>query len=128
MLVIVTRDLPDRFRGFLASVMLEIGPGVYTGPQITAGVRERIWAVLKEWFLEFGGGSLVMTWTDASSPGKQTLRCLGIPPREFVEMEGLIMTRTDISAREQEILDTFSRLGAHSPGGASGDNPNKINK
>ena len=32
MCVIVTRDVPMRFRGFLASCMLEIAPGVYTQP------------------------------------------------------------------------------------------------
>ena len=32
MCVIVTRDVPARFRGFLASCMLEIAPGVYTQP------------------------------------------------------------------------------------------------
>lgn len=32
MTVVVTRDVPDRFRGFLVSVMLEIAPGVYTAP------------------------------------------------------------------------------------------------
>ena len=47
MCVIVTRDVPARFRGFLASCMLEIAPGVYTQPDMSASVRERAWTVLR---------------------------------------------------------------------------------
>ena len=43
MTVIVTRNVEDRYRGFLASCMLEIAPGVYTGPRMTPGVRDRVW-------------------------------------------------------------------------------------
>ena len=50
MTVVVTRDVAPRFRGFLASCMLEIGPGVYTAPRMNAGVRERVWAVMQEWY------------------------------------------------------------------------------
>ena len=31
MTIVVTRDVPDRYRGFLASIMPEAGPGVYEG-------------------------------------------------------------------------------------------------
>ncbi len=46
--VIVTRDVAYRFRGFLASVMLEIAAGVYISPQMTKGVRTRVWKVMSE--------------------------------------------------------------------------------
>ena len=46
MTVIVTVNVEGRYRGFLASTMLEIAPGVYTSPDMTAGIRERIWEVL----------------------------------------------------------------------------------
>ncbi|MEI2616046.1 MAG: type I-E CRISPR-associated endoribonuclease Cas2e [Thermomicrobiales bacterium] len=46
----MTRNVPDRFRGFLASVMCEVTPGVYTSPGMTRAVRERVWAVMEEWF------------------------------------------------------------------------------
>ncbi|MBE0431518.1 MAG: type I-E CRISPR-associated endoribonuclease Cas2 [Dehalococcoidia bacterium] len=100
MVVIATRDVADRFRGFLASVMLEIGPGVYTGPQMSAGVRERVWSVLKGWFEELGGGSIVMTWDEAGLPCGQGVRCLGEPPKEFAEMDGLITVRRQVSKDE----------------------------
>ena len=92
MVVIVTRDVADRFRGFLASAMLEIAPGVYTAPRMTAGVRERVWAVLADWFEALGGGSVVMTWRDPKEPCGQGLRTLGLPARTFAELDGLIVT------------------------------------
>jgi hypothetical protein len=42
MCVIVTRDVPSRFRGFLASCMLEIAAGAYTQLDMFASVRERV--------------------------------------------------------------------------------------
>ena len=92
MVVIVTRDVPDRCRGFLASAMLEIAPGVYTAPRMTAGVRERVWTVLADWFEALGGGSIVMTWRDPKEPCGQGLRTLGLPARTFAELDGLIVT------------------------------------
>lgn len=41
MTVIVVTALPDRFRGFLASCMLEIAPGVFTSPNMNKAVRVR---------------------------------------------------------------------------------------
>ena len=37
MTVIVTVNVEARYRGFLASAMLEIAPGVYTSPNMTGG-------------------------------------------------------------------------------------------
>ena len=92
MVVIVTRDVADRFRGFLASSMLEIAPGVYTAPRMSKGVRERVWSVLADWFGGLGGGSIVMTWRDGSEPCGQGLRTLGQPPRRFADIDGLVAT------------------------------------
>lgn len=47
--VAVTRDVEDRYRGFLGSIMLELAPGVYAQPRLSAGVRGRILAVLADW-------------------------------------------------------------------------------
>ena len=38
MTVVVTINVEARYRGFLASAMLEIAPGVYTSPQMTQGI------------------------------------------------------------------------------------------
>jgi len=67
--VIITRDVEARYRGFLTSVMLEISPGVYVAPRISAGVRQRVWLVLLDWWQFLGRGTLVMVWRDAKAVG-----------------------------------------------------------
>ena len=96
MVVIVTRDVAPRFRGFLASCMLEIAPGVYTAPRMTTGVRERVWTVLSDWFGELSDGSIVMTWRDPTLPIGQGLRSLGQPAKEIVEIDGLFLVRREL--------------------------------
>ena len=93
MTVIVTRDVADRVRGFLASVTLEIAPGVYTAPAMSAAVRGRVWRVLEEWHAALGGGAIVMTWAEPKAPGGHGLAMLGTPPRELVEYDGLVLVR-----------------------------------
>lgn len=90
MTVVVTRDVPGRFRGFLASCMLEIGQGVYTAPIMNSGVRDRVWRVLTEWFQSASpNASIVMTWVDTNEPDRQGIRTLGIPPKTIVDFEGI---------------------------------------
>lgn len=93
MTVVVTRDVPPRIRGFLASVLLEIAPGVYTSPNVNAAVRERIWGVLSEWHRERIDGPVVMTWQDANAPGGQAIRSLGQPVRELADVDGIVLSR-----------------------------------
>jgi CRISPR-associated protein Cas2 len=93
MTVVVTNNVAGRFRGFLASCMLEIAPGVYTGPSMAAGVRDRIWLVLESWHQIFPEGAIVMTWVDAKEPGKQGVKTLGWPPRELVRVQGIWLSR-----------------------------------
>lgn len=100
--VVVTRNVSDRIRGFLASSMLELGPGVYSGARLSKGVRERIWEVLEDWFAAERDASIVMVWRDAQLPGGQAVRTLGVPPVDLVEVDGLILTRRSISAARHE--------------------------
>ena len=93
MTVVVTRDVADRFRGFLASCMLEIAPGVYTSPKMNRAVRERVWTVLEEWFTELGGIGIVMTWLEPLASGGQQIRTLGSPPYELYELDGVFLAR-----------------------------------
>lgn len=93
MTVVVTRNVSDRIRGFLASSMLELGPGVYSAPRLSPAVRERLWNVVAEWFLLEREASMVMVWADPQMPGGQNVRVLGVPPVELVEVDGLIVTR-----------------------------------
>ena len=92
MTVVVTRDVDDRYRGFLASVMLEISPGVYTSPKMSKAIRSRVWNVVTEWHATLQRGSIVLTWQDNSEPGGQGLLYLGEPPRQFFEADGVLLT------------------------------------
>ena len=115
--VVVTRDVATRFRGFLASCMLEIAPGVYTSPNMTLGVRQRVWGVLQDWFGDLGGGSIVMTWREASAPGGQGVLTLGVPPMRMHDADGMILGCLDppAAAAAGENLDS----GEESPGDAA---------
>lgn len=93
LVVIVTRDVADRFRGFLASTMLEVAPTVYLSPRMNAGVRSRIWDVLSDWYGTEPHGSIVMVWRDINETGSVGIANLGSPPRELVEMDGLWLTK-----------------------------------
>ena len=93
MTVIVTVNVADRFRGFLASAMLEIAPGVYTSPQLTTGIRERIWDVLARWYYELGQGAIVMTWRDPQAVGEQQIRTLGEAPKSLVDADGVYLVK-----------------------------------
>ena len=96
LVVVVTRDVADRFRGFLASVMLEIAPTVYISPRMNPGVRGRTWKVLQEWHKAEPRGSIVMVWRDIEQTGGVGIATLGTPPRELVELDGLWLTRRSL--------------------------------
>ncbi|MFW6085776.1 MAG: type I-E CRISPR-associated endoribonuclease Cas2e [Myxococcota bacterium] len=93
MTVVVTRNATGRIRGFLASCMCEIAPGVYTAPRMNKAVRERVWTVLDSWFGHGSDMAIVMTWPDRQSPGGQGVLTLGVPRKEIVDYEGVFLTR-----------------------------------
>lgn len=93
LVTIVTRDVPDRFRGFLASVMPEVAPCTYVSPRMSKGVRERIWGVLSDWHANTGVGSVIMVWPDQAAPSGVGISYLGTPPKELIDIDGLWIVR-----------------------------------
>ena len=93
MTITVTRNVSARIRGFLASSMLELAPGVYSAPRLSAAVRDRVWEVLEDWFTVEGDASILMVWADSRVPGGQSMRLLGLPRVDIVEIDGLLLTR-----------------------------------
>ena len=93
MIVIVTRNVSSRIRGFLSSSLLEVAPGVYTGSRISTAVRERIWQVILGWFFEEEEASIVMVWRNPEVSTGQSVRVLGIPPVELIELDGIVLTK-----------------------------------
>lgn len=92
MTVIVTRDVADRTRGFLASVMPEPAPGVYVAAALSSRVRERVWAVIEDWQGEIGTGSIVMVWRDKREAGGLGLKTFGTPPRRLADLDGVLVS------------------------------------
>lgn len=91
--MVVTRDVEDRYRGFLTSVMIEVAPGVYVSPRMSQGVRKLVWSVLTEWWIGLGRGSLVMVWRDRSAAGHLRIETLGEPPKYIVDADGVLLVK-----------------------------------
>ncbi len=100
--VIITRDVEDRYRGFLGSAMLELAPGVYAQPRMSAGVRERIWAVVAEWHGRLRRGSIVLCWAQPGAAGGLGLATLGEPPKEVVTHDAVLLVRRHLPALSGE--------------------------
>src|ERR1700737_170355 len=98
MTLVVTRNAPERYRGFLASAMLEVAPGVYTSPRMSKGVRERVWNVCVEWSSALpADGGILLTWTDTEQPSGQGLRLIGWPRNDIVDCDGVWVARRPLS-------------------------------
>lgn len=93
MTMVVTRDVAARYRGFLASVMPEIAPGIYVSPELSKGVRERIWTVAQDWWGTMPGGAFVMAWKDPSAAGGLAMLFLGVPPTDLADLDGVLVVR-----------------------------------
>ena len=93
MVVVITRDVEDRYRGFLGSVMLELAPGVYAHPRMSAGVRGRVWAVLSDWHDPLSRRAIVRTWADRAADGGLGLASLGNPPKDIVSHDAILLVQ-----------------------------------
>ena len=93
MVVITTRNVEPRYRGFLSSAMLELSAGVYAHPRMSVAVRQRIWTVLSDWYAQLGIGSILMTWADTAKNGGLGIRVLGEPPRDIVAHDATLLVR-----------------------------------
>ena len=119
MTIVVTCNSPERFRGFLASCMCEIAPGVYTGPRMAASVRERVWSVLVDWFRPAAEHAILMTWPEPNLPGGQAVRVLGIPRTDLCDHHGVFLTKREIGEAEIAELERASRQDLGTPPHAS---------
>jgi CRISPR-associated protein Cas2 len=97
--LIVTRDVAPRYRGFLASSLLEVSAGVYVSPRLNSDTRERIWSTLSDWHRTLQRGSIVMVWQDRSALDRVGLAILGEPPKDLVMCDGLLLTRRPFLSR-----------------------------
>lgn len=102
MTVAVTRNVSNRTRGFLASCMLEVAPGVYCSPRMSQGVRDRVKNVLASWFPAERDASIVLLWANGSIPAGQETYILGSPPYELLNYDGFIVSRHPVGQGKEE--------------------------
>ena len=110
MTVVVTVNAPMKYRGFLASCMLELAPGVYSHPQMSAGIRQRLWKVMEKWYQEqLFEGSVLMIWRDSSRPGGQGISTIGLPQRTIVDCDGVLLSRLN----DDELKESSNTAKTH---------------
>jgi CRISPR-associated protein Cas2 len=97
--VVITRDVEDRYRGFFGSTMLELAPGVYAQPRMSAGVRGRVWAVAEDWYARLRRGSIVMCWAEPGAAGGLGLKTLGEPAKDIVTHDAVLLVRRAVPER-----------------------------
>ena len=117
MTVVVTNKVASRTRGFLASCMFEIAPGLYAHPHMNKAVRERMWSVVVDWAstIEEGGG-VAMFWPQKSAPSGMGMELLEWPKKELIEYEGHWMVRSALTAEHDRAeLDALAHQGAELP-------------
>lgn len=98
MTIAITRNVPERFDGFIKSCMHEIAPGVYAEPDMSKAVRERIWKVILEWAeLVPDDGGIVIFWKSKEAPSGLGVRVMGWPKKELIEYEGTWLTYSSLT-------------------------------
>lgn len=65
MLVIVLENAPDRLRGYLSRLLIEVRAGVFVGTY-SVKVRERLWETVRK---EIGPGNAVLAWAAPNDAG-----------------------------------------------------------
>ena len=112
MTLAITNSAPGRVRGFLASCMCEIAPGIYTAPRMTKAVRERLWNVLQGWFEHQANPdySVLLTWPDRNEVGGQQVLTLGMPRTSLHCENGVYLTHRRLLAAEERSLKIQDRL------------------
>jgi CRISPR-associated protein Cas2 len=116
--VVITNQVLERVRGFLASCMGEISPGVYVAPRMSPGVRERIWRVMEDWHHDCGERSVVMLWPELKQPGGLAIRSLGKPRYSMLRVGDLYLVQRPLTAADETTLQKIQeRAGEGTEGG-----------
>ncbi len=103
MTVIVTRDVAERFTGFIGSIMPEVAPGVFTSPSLSKAVRERVWSVLSDWWSTRPGGSILMIARDDAAPGGLRILSLGTPVRDLADLDGVLVGKRKLQTTTKRL-------------------------
>ncbi len=84
MIVVVTENVPNRLRGYLARWFVEVRAGVFIG-DYNVKIRERIWLVIRD---NYGDGNVVLAWSVKGDTGFDFLT-IGKNARRKISFEGM---------------------------------------
>lgn len=90
MMIIVTRNAPEKLRGYLASTLLEIESGIYFSQVGSPRVRAQIWEIVMGW-AEIDTGA-VMIYHDKNVPHNFSFEKIGSAPIELKEVDGMLLS------------------------------------
>jgi len=106
MTCVVTRNVAERFRGLLASSMLEIAPGIYVSPRMSVRVREQLWQILGDWSeLLASDSGLLMIWPEREHASGLGMKILGWPKAEVMDYEGVFLVRREPTKEQERALE-----------------------
>ena len=86
-----------QFTGAGDTVMLEVAPTVFLSAQMSKSVRTRVWETLTEWHSYDPQGSIVLIWRTAVALTGIEVLYLGMPRRDLVELDGLLLVRRTLN-------------------------------
>ena len=89
MTVMVLEKCPASLKGALSRWLIEIKTGVLIG-DLSARVRDELWKIA---VMKVETGTVIQAWND-NSPQGFTCRMHGDSEREFVDLEGITLSRT----------------------------------
>lgn len=102
MMVIVLENSPDRLRGYLSRLFLEIRAGVFVG-SYSVRVRERIWKTIEK---EIFQGNAIIAWSTNNESGFDFDTC-GVNRRIPVEFDGIKLVSFMLTNEEKGSIETF---------------------
>lgn len=103
MIVILTRAVPERLRGYLARYLVEVRAGVFVG-EYSTDTRETLWDTVCD---EVGSGNAVIVWSTNTESGFD-FETIGKHPRTPTEKHGLKLvnfTAKEIMENWEDSLD-----------------------
>lgn len=98
MMVLVTKAVPERLRGYLARYLVEVRAGVFVG-DYSKNTRELIWETVSE---EIEGGNAVLTWSTNTESGFD-FKTIGKHRRVPTEKDGLQL----VDFTEKEVIENW---------------------
>jgi CRISPR-associated protein Cas2 len=98
-------NAPERFHGYLRSLMMNVHPNLYVSTSLDKAARERVWRTLTEWSEVFPVGSITIISEDKTAAGGIYLRSIGIPKRDIVPVGETFGIRKALARSDRESVD-----------------------